>query len=431
MKPRIGIVTAERSMPMIREIDATIGELCDAAYLPYATLKQLENIYRQEIHRLDGVLFSGLFPYDYILNFVGNVMKPHAYFELTDRDYYKVFAKILYRRPGIDISRILIDRPFFEIDFREIFGEREPIYFDSFMGNAESLESAYERAISHSLSLWRAGAVDLVVTRFTNLIEPFAAAGIPFEPLFPSPASMLETFRALYARLQSLALSDSLTASGLIQCENGGECDLQRILDEVAVFNESLGMVMVVRREGNAVEITTSNEVLKDITRSYSDCALSARLRDQAGASVCIGWGLGRDILESLQHAKRALTESARNSEHHAYVMNEAGELVGPMASGKSVVLDSTLHTATEALGQELGISPLNLHKIVNLQEKRGIGRFSSADLAFYLNVTVRSANRILAKLAERGIAVVSGSSQPNSRGRPSKVYEVDGSRLR
>ena len=418
-------------MRMIREIDSTMDQFGDAIYLPYATMKQLETLYRRNIHRLDGVLFSGFFPYYYILNFVGEVLKPHAYFELADRDYYKVFAKILHRHPGIDIARILIDRPFFDMDFRDIFGDEEPLYFDSFVGNAGSLDSAYEKAMSRSLSLWQAGRIDLVVTRFTNLIEPLGAAGVPLELLFPSPASMLETFRSLYAGLQSLALSDALTASGLVQCANADEPGIARILDEISAFNESLGMAMIVRREGDSIEITTSNEVLKDITRSYTDCILSGRLRDLTSATVSIGWGLGRNILDSMQNARRALTESARNNEHSAYVVNDSGELVGPLASGKSVVLDSNPGPVLEALGQRLGVLPINLHKIANLHAKRGIGRFSSAELASYLNVTPRSANRILAKLAQCGMAKVTGSSQPNPRGRPSKVYEVDSTKLR
>ena len=417
-------------MRMIREIDPAMDELCDVTYLPYATLKQLETAYRQNIHQLDGVLFSGRFPYVYILNFVGEVLKPHAYFELADRDYYKVFAKILYRHPGIDIARILIDRPFFEMEFGDIFGETEPLYFDSFADNIESLESAYEKAMGRSLSLWQAGRIDLVVTRFTNLIEPLGAAGVPFEPLFPSPASTLETFRSLYARLQSLALSDALTASGLVQCANADEPDISKVFDEISTFNESLGMAMVVRREGDSIEITTSNEVLKDITLSYTDCILSGRLRDLTGTPVSIGWGLGRNILDSMQNARRALIESTRNNEHNAYVVNDSGALVGPLTSGKSLVLDSSPSPAVEAIGQELGILPINLHKIANLHAKRGISRFSSAELASYLNITPRSANRILVKLTQHGMAEVAGSSQPNPRGRPSKVYEIDSTKL-
>ena len=430
LRPKIGIITAERSMEMIREIDSTMDRFGDVIYLPYATMKQLETTYRRNIHRLDGVLFSGFFPYYYILNFVGEVLKPYAYFELADRDYYKVFTKILYRHPGIDIARVLIDRPFFEMDLREIFGNREPLYFDSFVGDVGDLESSYEKAMNRSLSLWQAGQIDLVVTRFTNLIEPLGAAGVPLELLFPSPASMLETFRTLYAGLQSLALSDALTASGLIQCTNAGESDIARIFDEISAFNESLGTAMVIRREGESIEITTSNEVLKDITRSYTDCTLSGRLRDLTIATVSIGWGLGRNILDSMQNARRALMESARNSEHSAYVVSESGELVGPLASGKSVVLASGPSPALEALGRELGIQPINLHKIANLRIKRGISRFSSAELASYLNITPRSANRILVKLAQCGMAKVTGSSQPNPRGRPSKVYEVGGTKL-
>jgi predicted ArsR family transcriptional regulator len=79
-----------------------------------------------------------------------------------------------------------------------------------------------------------------------------------------------------------------------------------------------------------------------------------------------------------------------------------------------------------DEIGRRLGISPSNLQRLINIQEKRGVCMFSSADLAFYLNVTSRSASRILARLAEDGCAKVAWNSQPNSRGRPYKIYEVN-----
>jgi predicted transcriptional regulator len=131
------------------------------------------------------------------------------------------------------------------------------------------------------------------------------------------------------------------------------------------------------------------------------------------------------DIVSSGQNAMRAFRESMRNAHRSAYLVNDIGEQIGPMVSGKSVVMSGPSPNAEE-MGRRLGISPANLQKMMNLQEKRGISRFSSADLAFYLNITPRSAGRILSRLAAHGGADVVRSDQPNSKGRPYKIYDVD-----
>jgi predicted transcriptional regulator len=107
-------------------------------------------------------------------------------------------------------------------------------------------------------------------------------------------------------------------------------------------------------------------------------------------------------------------------------MVNEAGEQIGPLVSGMGFSTSEAVSAATEEISRQLGVSSANLQKLIDLQDKRGINLFSSADLSFYLNVTPRSASRILAKLAEYGGASVVRNAQPNSKGRPYKIYDVD-----
>lgn len=422
----IGVITAERSVAMIRAIHGEMVRKCSVTYLPYTSMWQLGEVYGQNAHRFDGLLFSGHFPYEYIVSHAGRIARPHAYFELADRDYYKMFARLLHRFPGIDITRVLLDPLRRHLDFTDIFGEATPRYFPRVEGTAASLESAYQHTMTEALRLWRAGEVDRVVTRFTNLFEPLATAGIPCELLFPSPASMLETFRALYSRLQTDMLDDSMTAAGIVGCHEDATPKAEDALRQaLEAFTLRHGMALVIRRNKGLFELTTSNEVLRDITQGFSHCQLSDTLR-QDGLGACVGWGTGRDIVQAQQHAHKAFLESRRNPRRDPYLMNEGGELAGPLVGGKGVVVNCAPDPATESLSRQLGISPANLQKLITVQEKRGTNRFSSADLAFYLNVTPRSANRILLKLMEHGGAEVVQSLQSSPRGRPFKIYEVD-----
>jgi hypothetical protein len=423
LKIAIGIITAERSIEMIMKAHKAMSGICDVDYLTYSSMRNLTDIYERNAHCFDGLIFSGRFPYSYIISRVGSVRKPHAYFELTDRDYYRAFAKMLHLFPGMDVSRVIMEKPFVGVDFEDIFGHKRPLFFDFVLDDQLAIESAYENTMRQALLLWRGGKIDLILTRLTNLAEPLKSAGIPHELLFPSEASMLDAFSSLCGKIESRRLLDFMTASGIV---SSGKEEDGSLLASLEKFNGQNGMSFVIRQNGGFFELTTSNETLRDITEGYANCLLTNFLHEEIGPSVCVGWGLGMDIVSSQRNAMNAFRESKRSVAHHAYLVNDSGEQIGPLSSGKAVPLPSAPCSAADEAGRQLGISPSNLQRLMNVQEKRGVSMFSSADLAFYLNVTPRSASRILARLAEYGCAKVAWSSQPNSRGRPYKIYEVN-----
>jgi hypothetical protein len=226
-------------------------------------------------------------------------------------------------------------------------------------------------------------------------------------------------------------LVDSMVASGVVSRVDSGDAEGNRnLLRLLNKFNERNGMSFVIRVNGAVFELTTSNETLKDITQGYTNCLLTSYLHGELGQAVCVGWGLGMDIVSSGQNALRAFRESMRNARRSAYLVNDIGDQIGPMVSGKSVAVSGGPSQDAEEMGRRLGISPANLQKIMNLREKRGISQFSSADLAFYLNITPRSAGRILSRLSAHGGADVVRSDQPSNRGRPYKIYDIDFKKL-
>lgn len=429
VKFSIGIITAEQSLAMIRGVHDAMSALCEVTYLPYATLSQLTGIYTENAHRFDGLLFSGLFPYEYVVNHVGAVLKPHVYFELTDRDFYKAFAALLFRHPGLDITRLVMDKPYVDVDFADIFGGAVPQYFEPIINDPSSLESAYETTMQQSLSLWQAGKIDRVLTRLTNLRVSLNRAEIPCDLLFPSGPSMLDSFNVLHSRMQARVLDNTMTAVGLVLAPMASPPEQHLLHAALARFNASYSMPLVIREYDGMFELITSNEVLRDITRKYTHCLLADHIRD-SGLAAWVGWGLGRDAMQAQHSAEKALQESRRNPARHAYLVTMDGELTGPMTDGQGVSVNSEPDHAVEYVARELGISSANLQKLVDLQERRGVRNFSSADLAFYLNITPRSASRILLKLEEKGYAEAVRTTQTTARGRPFKIYAVDCARV-
>ena len=50
---------------------------------------------------------------------------------------------------------------------------------------------------------------------------------------------------------------------------------------------------------------------------------------------------MGPEIVSSGQHAMRAFRESVRSASHHAYSVNDLGDLIGPMTPDELIVMDA------------------------------------------------------------------------------------------
>lgn len=433
MADKIGIITAENSLKYIQEAVAEKEDSrWEIEFLPYTADRHLPELYTGNLHRFSGLVFSGRFNHDYIELYTGKIWKPHVVFELTDRDYYKAFARLLYRYPGTDIRRVLMEVPTSQdVDLQELFDGACPTWFDVDFRQAESLTAAYDMALEYAQRLWREKKIDRVMTRLTNAVDPLLEMGIPTEPLFPSKVSIQERLQHLYGQLQSQQLTNTRTVFGIVCCAPNTSCSMDTLQNLLEEFNSQLGMPLIIRREKDCFELATSNETLIDITQQYTNCLLSLFLHERMPQSpVCVGWGIGQDITSANKNAATALAEARRSNGRRAYLVNESREVIGPLATGRSISVESLLSPQAEEIGKALGISPRNIQKLINLQEKRGVRFLSSGDLAYYLNVTPRSANRILAKLVQHGGAQVAHSTQSLTRGRPSYVYEVDWRRL-
>lgn len=438
MKTRIGIFTASESLRHLLRVEAQMRELCDITYLPYSSMMELTNLYLEHAAKFDGFLFSGQLPYDYISKNVQDIRVPCRYLELADRDIYLLVARLYAQNPQINFNRVIFDadplkimgadeRPFFEDVFPPRKGPRIHSIFDNSFYD-QNLNMMYEVVMKKYREYWNKGDVDLVVTRLTNLAGQLEWEGIPYMLLQPSPATIMDCFRGLLNDIKEARLEHALTACCVIQIahENATEDErktLNRILEQ---FNSEQNMVFVLRQENQLFDAVTSNATARKLTSDYTTCLLTSYLYEALPFSTFIGWGIGYDIVTAHQNALRAIRESKADPHRYTYMVNESDEMIGPLCGDRTISYQLKPNARTSRIAKELGISAINLEKMISLQKNRRMTEFSASDLVFYLDITPRSATRILRKLTEYGVATQVNSLNLNGRGRPAAIYEID-----
>lgn len=431
MNISIGVITARESLSNIRKVDEIMKEHCDITYLPYSSMQELTKAYVENASKFDGFLFSGAFPHDYIMENICAISKPCCFLDINDRDFYWLFAKLFSENPGIDFSRVNFDKPTDISPFENVFTENNmPILsaITPFGSYAEQLQQYYSEAMIRYQQLWAQGKVDLFIVRLTNLANSLKSQNIPYILLQPSPATIRDYFFKLIAEIQQSRLQNALTACCVIKIAKDipEAADYDKLEKELLQFNEEQNMAFVIRRNGDLFDIVTSSTVSMDITSNYSTCLLTSVMYERLGFSTWIGWGINFDVATAHKNALLAIRHSQKDTNRYTYLINEKDEMVGPLVGDRSISYAVHPSSRTSYIGKALGISASNLEKIISLQEKKFLKEFSADDLSFYLNITLRSATRILKKLSEHGGAFPIKSEQLVGRGRPATIYQID-----
>lgn len=425
----VGIFTTTRSLQHIMDIDQEIRTFCNVTYLPYTTLEHLLYLYEQNAEQFDALIFSGSYPYNVIRKRFPSVEEiPHSYFNISDRDYYQLIAHLAVQNPELDFSRIYFDRPEIPVDFHSIFLRDGVPLLGTAPIDWSTVDAAdwYQPLKLYYKEIWDSGKVELLVTRFGSMEDYFRQHNIRHRFLFPSPGSMLETFRGLVMQLRTQSMHDSAACLGLIRSIMPLSKEQWAALgDRLQACNKQFGTPFLIYEHGEHYEITTNISVLKDLTQQYTICPVTAFLEAGLDFPICTAWGCAGNVVDAHRNAQRALKEALLCKGSAAFIVMEDNTIIGPLSSVRRISYTDAPDEKRLELSRRLSISPLYLSKIVSVLTQKGNDTLSAEELSFYLDITPRSALRILSKLEAGGYASVQFRRQLNLRGRPAKIYQI------
>ena len=425
----IGVFTNEISLKRILKLDHIIRERSNITYLPYTSPEHLQFLYGENQGKFDGLLFNGSYPYNIIRKFYPQVAEcPHAYFDLSALDYYKTIACLAVQNPELDFSRVYFDRPQVPVDFESVFQREDcPKLGTASIDwpNVEALDW-YQPLQEYYKKIWDSGDVDLLVTRFASMGDYFEKNHIRHYYISPSQETMLETYQNLLHQLATNAILETAACVAFIDSPQAlSESEQQALWDRLQQFNQQAGMPFLTYRLQHRLEVTTNTSTLKELTQQYTSCPLAAFLTEKLPVPVCIGWGSASNVTEAYQNGLRALKQALSTGTTSTYIILEDNVMIGPLSSEHRLICSDVPDKNLMKLSEQVGISPLYLSKILYILQQKGGNTLSSEELAFFLNVTTRSASRILNKLEAGGLAQVEYSRQMNLRGRPAKIYAI------
>ena len=427
---KIGVITAQHSIPEIKQIEPYIEDDCLITYLPYKQVDEIIDLYEQNHIFFDGILFSGNLGYNLLLQKIGEFRTPTYYLDITEGDFYKQLFSINITHKRLNFSRVGMDviapdNNF--LDLHNVIAENE---FPKII-EVNYNEKLYEYALSQYLSLWNNGEIDLVLTRISNIVNSLKTSNIPTIFIFPSKESILEQVKFIISELQINKLQESQGAIGIVTLRNqatlpNDELQLVMLYKALLEYNSLHKVFSVIQNKSNRFELITTQADLKLTTTNYTKSDLQDYLLNVLPFEVNIGWGIGSTFYEAKKNAQIANNQAATEQTSSTFVITANKEVIGPLGDDIDLALETTNYPQLQKISDVTGISIVHLKKLLVLWNKLEESEVSADDIAYQLNVSNRQANRILNKLEDVGVATVSHKRQEKLKGRPKKIYSFE-----
>ncbi|WP_339008538.1 HTH domain-containing protein [Fusobacterium animalis] len=395
---KLAILTPKNSYEKIKKSLKDIE--CEVKYIFYNNLYDLENLYLKNAQKYDGIITSGPIGYEIIKNSV-ELLTPLYHFDISKGDLYKYLFNILKENPKIDFSRVYID--FISPNkkdywFKDIFKkEEEPIFYQINFSN----KNLYETLKNNYTNLKNNKKMDIVLTRISNMVEFLKNEKISFDFLFPSEENIKNTVLEVIKDIKILKSEKKQIIFGKLL--------LNEISADIEEEIHSISKNCIVKILDKSIEILM-------IYEDFINSNIALNLKKKLKMNFFSGWGKGNNINEARYNAEKAYKKSKETNFEVVYLVSTNSEII-------LSEIDDEKKKNIEIIEKlkELNITKQNSEKLIELFRSKE--KVSCASLATYLDISERTANRLLVKLEENNLAI--SNLIKISRGRPKKLYQL------
>ena len=393
---KLAILTPKNSSEKIKN---SLKEItCEIKYIFYNNLYDLEELYLKNAQKYDGIITSGPIGYEIIKNSV-ELFTPLYHFDISKGDLYKYLFNILKENPKIDFSRVYID--FIspekkEYWFKDIFKkEEEPIFYQINFSN----KNLYETLKNNYINLKKEKKIDIVLTRISNMVNFLKSEKISFDFLFPSEENIKNTVLEIIKDIKILKSEKKQIIFGKL------------LFDKISIdIEEEIHSIS----KNCIIKILDKNIEILMLYEDFINSNIALNLKKKFRNNFLSGWGKGNNINEARHNAEKSYIKNKETNTEVIYLVSTNSETILSEINAKKKKNIEIIEKL-----KKLNITKQNSEKLIELFKNQE--KVSCANLANYLNISERTANRLLLKLEENNLAI--SNLIKINRGRPKKIY--------
>ncbi|MFS0723204.1 hypothetical protein [Paenibacillus sp. 1P07SE] len=282
----------------------------------------------------------------------------------------------------------------------------------------------------------QAGVCSAALTGEETVAEALAEAGIASWHLAPSPQDISVALERALLSTESRRSKESQMVIGMINIDDFhglvmrsvNEHEVQRL--KLDIHRLLLGYVATLdgyltALGGDEYLFITTRGIFERETGGYKMIPLAREASKSYGLSLSIGVGFGASANEAGTHARAALRKAKEAGGNACFIVREDRTLIGPLEMSDPV---QTVLAPTDAglikQAEDAGMTSAYLSKLLSSKAKLDKVDYTVHELASLLEITVRSAHRLLLLWMDHELVTVAGMEKV-PKGRPRQIYRM------
>lgn len=414
MKTRIAVISSAEFFERIDSVASLINDIELDSYI-YLDPQQAPSLIRH-LKPCDVVFFSGALPYYFSKKEREQLPVPTLYLaqdELTISS--SLLAAIYHKQVSLDrISMDLFDSAIVKNVLDSVDIETFPKYVMDYEEMLNTDRFNLQEIISFHQNLWEKGKIDLAITSIHAVYDQLVLHGIPSMRTADPKIALIRGLKeskslAMYKKSQSAQVAVGYISTKLQKDE------IQNLIEAIArAIHASIQQISpssysLYSTRGDIEGLNGQDSLLQYFT---------------GFPGVSIGFGFGSTIMEADKNALVALRFAEKEpKESCMFILTNDKKLLGPYPREKRQQRLVNDHPQLLQIAQKAKISPANLSKLIQFGKERKSHHFTAADLSEYLQVSRRTTERIIKKLADHGYIRIIGEEMTYQQGRPRAVY--------
>lgn len=439
MKIRLAAFGSES---LIDKVSQYVKHFEGIEFLPYIydTIEESPALV-QRVTDADVLLFTGTLPYMVSKKVIEEKKIPAVFIPIDEYMVSLTVFKVIHHLKCTNFSLDVTDTVNMHDIFDEISLNTHEIYLKD-LSNIYDEEGKLnnDEIIQFHERLWHTGKIEMAVTCISSVYTALKNKNIPVIRMMHPKKTIMDTLRRammfgeleLSKRAQIVVGIVSIdnyqalvTDKGSYLSENSSLVLHQLLLDFSAEIHASI------QRVGkNEFIIYSTKGPFELITNQYRGLPVLNKIKKLLNMKVNIGFGFGLTTKDAENNAQIALKHSAENrNKYCAYIVNADQRLLGPLTSNTIGAINHEGYWSQNdfllLISEKSGINIQNVRKIVEFHRMTSFKPFSATQLAEYMQISRRSAERYIKNLLNAKLAYIIGEEQLTQRGRPSSLYQL------
>lgn len=359
----------------------------------------------------DAILFSGSLPYFSALKKIEHLPIPTLYLK-QDETAVAITLLHLAIQTQLHMSRLSIDvREKSSIE--AVINELDKPIIAPFIHVLED-HHIIDTSTEFHKNLFLQGKTDQAITSIHAVYEQLNVLNIPVMKMIDPESSILTMIEHTKQQAILQKSNSAQIAIGIVKISmNNLEPSVEKIAEIIqARWNKQQDEYTLFTTKGN-IESALNNHAF-------------LTLFDKVSAEMQMAFGYGESIVDATENAKTALEFVEEDEAPIFYIVDAYKKLQGPFPVSNAVVEMRVNDPILVEMVEKTKLSPANISKLLAFSQSRQAKQFTANDLALYLNVTRRTAERTLKKLVQFEYVQIVGEEMTYRQGRPRALYEFN-----